>query len=65
MYVLAHFVFSNTSNGDVKIEVLFKPEICTERSTKGKLLNAHYDGYLAKDGSQFYCRYLTQERLNH
>ncbi|XP_046902698.1 peptidyl-prolyl cis-trans isomerase FKBP7 [Hypomesus transpacificus] len=55
MYVLAHFVFSNTSNGDVKIEVLFKPEICTERSTKGKLLNAHYDGYLAKDGSQFYC----------
>lgn len=42
--------------GEVKIEVLFKPLECSPKSKKGDLLNAHYDGYLAKDGSQFYCR---------
>ncbi|XP_070771156.1 peptidyl-prolyl cis-trans isomerase FKBP7 [Enoplosus armatus] len=42
-------------DGEVKIEVLFKPETCTPRSKRGDLVNAHYDGYLAKDGSQFYC----------
>ncbi|KAM8748366.1 peptidyl-prolyl cis-trans isomerase FKBP7 [Acanthopagrus schlegelii] len=41
--------------GEVKIEVLFKPEECSPKSKRGDLLNAHYDGYLAKDGSQFYC----------
>ncbi|XP_037832136.1 peptidyl-prolyl cis-trans isomerase FKBP7 [Kryptolebias marmoratus] len=40
---------------EVKIEVLFKPLECTKRSKKGDLINAHYDGYLAEDGSQFYC----------
>ncbi|XP_041663090.1 peptidyl-prolyl cis-trans isomerase FKBP7 [Cheilinus undulatus] len=40
---------------EVKIEVLFKPEPCSPRSKKGDLMNVHYDGYLAKDGSQFYC----------
>ncbi|XP_041857386.1 peptidyl-prolyl cis-trans isomerase FKBP7 [Melanotaenia boesemani] len=40
---------------DVKVEVVFKPEECTQRSKRGDLINAHYDGYLAKDGSQFYC----------
>ncbi|MBN3308386.1 FKBP7 isomerase, partial [Amia calva] len=31
------------------------PETCTQKSKKGDMLNAHYDGYLAKDGSKFYC----------
>ncbi|XP_029386581.1 peptidyl-prolyl cis-trans isomerase FKBP7 [Echeneis naucrates] len=39
----------------VKIEVLFKPEECNPKSKKGDLINLHYDGFLAKDGSQFYC----------
>ncbi|XP_059199073.1 peptidyl-prolyl cis-trans isomerase FKBP7 [Centropristis striata] len=39
----------------VKIEVLFKPEECSQKSKRGDLVNVHYDGYLAKDGSQFYC----------
>ncbi|XP_038575747.1 peptidyl-prolyl cis-trans isomerase FKBP7 [Micropterus salmoides] len=42
-------------DGEVKMEVLFKPETCTPKSKRGDLMNAHYDGYLAKDGSQFYC----------
>ncbi|XP_069011001.1 peptidyl-prolyl cis-trans isomerase FKBP7 [Embiotoca jacksoni] len=41
--------------GEVKTEVVFKPEECDQRSKRGDLINAHYDGYLAKDGSQFYC----------
>nr|XP_006119505.1 peptidyl-prolyl cis-trans isomerase FKBP7 [Pelodiscus sinensis] len=40
---------------DVKIEVLHVPEECKSKSKKGDLLNAHYDGYLAGDGSKFYC----------
>lgn len=40
----------------VKIEVLHRPENCSKTSKKGDLLNAHYDGFLAKDGSKFYCR---------
>ena len=41
---------------EVKIEVLHRPENCSKTSKKGDLLNAHYDGFLAKDGSKFYCR---------
>lgn len=44
------------STAEVKIEVLHRPENCSKTSKKGDLLNAHYDGYLAKDGSKFYCR---------
>uniref|UniRef100_A0A8C0J0K6 peptidylprolyl isomerase n=1 Tax=Chelonoidis abingdonii TaxID=106734 RepID=A0A8C0J0K6_CHEAB len=40
---------------EVKIEVLHVPKECTPKSKKGDLLNAHYDGYLAGDGSKFYC----------
>ncbi|TNN48145.1 Peptidyl-prolyl cis-trans isomerase FKBP7 [Liparis tanakae] len=40
---------------EVQIEVLFKPLECTQKSKRGDLLNVHYDGYLASDGSQFYC----------
>uniref|UniRef100_A0A3P9IYT8 peptidylprolyl isomerase n=1 Tax=Oryzias latipes TaxID=8090 RepID=A0A3P9IYT8_ORYLA len=39
---------------EVKTEVVSKPEQCTQKSKKGDLINAHYDGYLL-DGSQFYC----------
>ncbi|XP_039673383.1 peptidyl-prolyl cis-trans isomerase FKBP7 [Perca fluviatilis] len=42
-------------DGDVKIEVVFKPEQCAPKSKRGDLMNVHYDGFLAKDGSQFYC----------
>ncbi|XP_035532676.1 peptidyl-prolyl cis-trans isomerase FKBP7-like [Morone saxatilis] len=42
-------------DGEVKIEVLFRPEECSPKSKRGDLLNVHYDGFLAKDGSQFYC----------
>ncbi|NXG41573.1 FKBP7 isomerase, partial [Psilopogon haemacephalus] len=40
---------------EVKIEVLHLPEVCSPKSKKGDLLNAHYDGFLANDGSKFYC----------
>lgn len=59
LQVLSAFVYlicANETNDEVKIEVLFVPENCTQKSRKGDLLHAHYDGYLAKDGSQFYCR---------
>lgn len=54
---IAHGYFATAEvNDEVKIEVLYMPENCTQKSGKGDLLNAHYDGYLAKDGSKFYCR---------
>ncbi|XP_067891617.1 peptidyl-prolyl cis-trans isomerase FKBP7 [Heterodontus francisci] len=40
---------------EVKIEVIYRPENCHEKSKRGDALNAHYDGFLAKDGSQIYC----------
>lgn len=43
-------------DGEVKIEVLFKPDPCAPKSKRGDLINAHYDGYIAESGSQFYCR---------
>ncbi|KAL7865266.1 hypothetical protein SRHO_G00105130 [Serrasalmus rhombeus] len=49
------FIGASESKDEVKIEVLYLPENCTQKARKGDLLNAHYDGYLAKDGSQFYC----------
>ncbi|XP_029980313.1 peptidyl-prolyl cis-trans isomerase FKBP7 [Sphaeramia orbicularis] len=42
-------------DGQVKIEVLFQPVECSSKSKRGDLMNVHYDGYLATDGSQFYC----------
>lgn len=41
---------------EVKIEVLHLPDACSRKSKKGDLLNAHYDGFLASNGSKFYCR---------
>ncbi|XP_059896162.1 peptidyl-prolyl cis-trans isomerase FKBP7 isoform X1 [Gadus macrocephalus] len=43
------------SSSEVKIEVVFKPMECSKKSKRGDLMNVHYDGYLAKDGTQFYC----------
>ncbi|KAM9287568.1 LOW QUALITY PROTEIN: peptidyl-prolyl cis-trans isomerase FKBP7 [Morus bassanus] len=40
---------------EVQVEVLHLPEVCSPKSKKGDLLNAHYDGFLASDGSKFYC----------
>lgn len=40
---------------EVQIEVLHLPKECQPKSKKGDLLNAHYDGFLASDRSQFYC----------
>lgn len=42
---------------EVQIEVLHLPDDCSPKSKKGDLLNAHYDGFLASDGSKFYCRW--------
>ncbi|XP_061923691.1 peptidyl-prolyl cis-trans isomerase FKBP7 [Entelurus aequoreus] len=40
---------------EVKIQVVFRGEPCEGKSKKGDLMNVHYDGFLAEDGSQFYC----------
>ncbi|XP_040057862.1 peptidyl-prolyl cis-trans isomerase FKBP7 [Gasterosteus aculeatus] len=42
-------------DAEIKVEVLFRPEQCTPKSKRGDMINVHYDGFLAKDGSQFYC----------
>lgn len=44
------------SPDEVQIEVAYAPKECPQKSKKGDLLNAHYDGYLASDKSKFYCR---------
>ncbi|KAG5852565.1 peptidyl-prolyl cis-trans isomerase FKBP7 [Anguilla rostrata] len=49
------FTVANETKDEVKIEVIFKPENCAKKSKRGDLMNAHYDGFLAKNGSQFYC----------
>lgn len=54
---------ADVPDGEVKIEVLFKPEQCTSKSKRGDLMNVHYDGFLAKDGSQFYCRLVLRENM--
>ena len=51
-----YFAVAADVNDEVKVDVLFMPENCSQKSGKGDLVNAHYDGYLAKDGSKFYCR---------
>ncbi|KAI5106815.1 peptidyl-prolyl cis-trans isomerase FKBP7 precursor, partial [Silurus meridionalis] len=53
------------SGDEVQIEVLFLPENCTQKAKKGDLLHAHYDGYLAKDGTQFYCSRSAKDGQPH
>uniref|UniRef100_A0A3B1JLD2 peptidylprolyl isomerase n=1 Tax=Astyanax mexicanus TaxID=7994 RepID=A0A3B1JLD2_ASTMX len=49
------FICADVSGDSVQIQVVFKPENCSQKSKRGDLLNAHYDGFLQQDGSQFYC----------
>ncbi|KAG8429284.1 hypothetical protein GDO86_020612 [Hymenochirus boettgeri] len=39
----------------VKIEVVHVPSDCDQKSKRGDLVNAHYDGYLAHNMTKFYC----------
>ncbi|KAJ3592352.1 hypothetical protein NHX12_007479 [Muraenolepis orangiensis] len=55
MLLLFVVASEDDSNSEVKIEVVFMPSECNQKSKKGDLINVHYDGYLAEDGSQFYC----------
>ncbi|XP_062862321.1 peptidyl-prolyl cis-trans isomerase FKBP7 [Trichomycterus rosablanca] len=55
LYSFIDLIDARASADEVQIEVVFVPENCTQKSKKGDLLHAHYDGFLAKDGSQFYC----------
>ncbi|KAJ8255362.1 hypothetical protein GJAV_G00204020 [Gymnothorax javanicus] len=49
------FTVAKETKDEVKIEVVFMPENCSKKSKRGDLMHAHYDGYLATNGSQFYC----------
>ncbi|KAF7709178.1 peptidyl-prolyl cis-trans isomerase FKBP7 [Silurus meridionalis] len=60
-----HLVCAAESGDEVQIEVLFLPENCTQKAKKGDLLHAHYDGYLAKDGTQFYCSRSAKDGQPH
>ncbi|CAH2305851.1 peptidyl-prolyl cis-trans isomerase FKBP7 [Pelobates cultripes] len=40
---------------DVKIEVVYVPSECEQKSRRGDLVNAHYDGFLAHNMSKFFC----------
>ncbi|KAI5613453.1 peptidyl-prolyl cis-trans isomerase FKBP7 precursor, partial [Silurus asotus] len=60
-----HQVCADESGDEVQIEVLFLPENCTQKAKKGDLLHAHYDGYLAKDGTQFYCSRSAKDGQPH
>ncbi|XP_061548880.1 peptidyl-prolyl cis-trans isomerase FKBP7 [Phycodurus eques] len=56
VFVCSHLRLTSVwADDEVKIEVVYQPETCEKRSKKGDLMNVHYDGFLAKDGSQFYC----------
>ncbi|XP_063069309.1 peptidyl-prolyl cis-trans isomerase FKBP7 [Engraulis encrasicolus] len=50
-----YFAVAADVDDEVKTEVLYMPENCMQKCGKGDLVNAHYDGYLASDGSKFYC----------
>uniref|UniRef100_A0A3Q2XTQ8 Peptidylprolyl isomerase n=1 Tax=Hippocampus comes TaxID=109280 RepID=A0A3Q2XTQ8_HIPCM len=53
------------ADDEVKIEVVYQPDTCEKKSKRGDLMNVHYDGFLAKDGSQFYCRSVGKRLLLH
>jgi len=50
--LLACQVISGEEEKELKIEVLFKPEECTEKTQKGQMLSMHYKGTF-EDGKQF------------
>ncbi|KAI7808585.1 peptidyl-prolyl cis-trans isomerase FKBP7 [Triplophysa rosa] len=65
LQTLSTFIVVLRANDEVKIEVTFLPENCTQKAKRGDMLNAHYDGYLAKDRSQFYCSRSTKTGHPH
>ncbi|XP_018417120.1 PREDICTED: peptidyl-prolyl cis-trans isomerase FKBP7 [Nanorana parkeri] len=53
--VLIHCEKTETEEEKIQMEVVYLPSVCTQKSKRGDLVNAHYDGYIAKDMSKFYC----------
>ncbi|XP_073433562.1 peptidyl-prolyl cis-trans isomerase FKBP7-like [Dendrobates tinctorius] len=56
LYLLTGQIHCEGEEEKIKLEVTHVPSVCTQKSKRGDLVNAHYDGYLAKDLSKFYCR---------
>ncbi|XP_073433561.1 peptidyl-prolyl cis-trans isomerase FKBP7 [Dendrobates tinctorius] len=55
LYLLTGQIHCEGEEEKIKLEVTHVPSVCTQKSKRGDLVNAHYDGYLAKDLSKFYC----------
>ncbi|XP_071977706.1 peptidyl-prolyl cis-trans isomerase FKBP7 [Engystomops pustulosus] len=53
--LLTTHIHCQSEEEKIKLEVTHVPSVCTQKSRRGDLVNAHYDGYLAKDLSKFYC----------
>ncbi|KAG8559491.1 hypothetical protein GDO81_017356 [Engystomops pustulosus] len=53
--LLTAHIHCQSEEEKIKLEVTHVPSVCTQKSRRGDLVNAHYDGYLAKDLSKFYC----------
>lgn len=53
--VLVPLVSCGEAEGELKVEVLFKPETCEKKSEPNSLLTMHYTGTLL-DGTKFDSR---------